>query len=393
MANEENRYIPRLIDLEAVLKNKSCFLFGPRQTGKSLLIRKTLPRYRVYNLLETDTYLRFSRKPELLRQECRPEDRCIVIDEIQKLPSLLDEVQLLIEERGIKFLLTGSSARKLKRSGVNLLGGRARVKYLYPFSYMELKDRFDLTRALNNGLLPSLYLSQEPADDLQTYVGTYLKEEIAAEGLTRNIPAFSRFLEVAAACNGQLINYTKIASDAQVARSTVQEYFQILKDTLIAFELPCWQASIKRKPLSTSKFYFFDPGVARFLQNRKEIAAGSPEFGELFETFIFNELNIYSQYRGNGQLAYWRSKSGYEVDFIVDGETAVEVKASTQVGLHDLRGLKALREEKKMKSHIVICFQNTPRTVDGISVLPWHLFLKKLWEKNRSKASKAGHTP
>lgn len=387
MAKIKTTYIPRFIDLKKILDKKSCFLFGPRQTGKSLLIRRTIPECRVYNLLESETYLKFSRAPQRLRQECGPGDKYVVIDEVQKLPALLDEVHLLIEERGIKFLLTGSSARKLRHGGANLLGGRARIKHLSPLSCMELKDRFDLTRALNQGLLPSIYLSDDPEEDLQTYVGTYLKEEIAAEGLTRNIPAFSRFLEVAAVCNGQLINYAKISNDAQVARSTVQEYFQILKDTLIAFELPAWQASRKRKPLTTSKFYFFDPGVVRFLQNRRVVARGSPEFGELFETYIFHELKFFCEQHGNEGLAYWQSKSGYEVDFIVNNTIAVEVKASSNVGPHDLRGMKALMEEKKLRHYIVICFDNTPRTVDGISIMPWRMFLDKLWGESFRAAS------
>ena len=379
MANTQTPFIPRLLNIKTILDKKSCFLFGPRQTGKSSLVNRTIPECRVYNLLESETYLKFNRAPQRLREECGPKDRCIVIDEIQKIPALLDEVHILIEERGIKFLLTGSSARKLKRSGANLLGGRARVKYLHPLTCMELGGRFDLTRALNQGLLPSIYLSDEPEEDLKAYVGTYLKEEIAAEGLTRNIPAFSRFLEVAAVSNGQLLNYANISNDAQVARSTVQEYFQILKDTLIAYELPAWQATIKRKPLTTSKFYFFDPGVARFLQNRNVVTMGSPEFGELFETYMFHELKVYSELRGKGGLAYWQSKSGYKVDFIVDDAIAVEVKASRNIGQHDLRGIKALMEERKLKQYVVVCFDTTPRTVDGISIMPWRMFLEKLW--------------
>ncbi len=379
MVNTQNKFIPRFLDLKGVLDKKSCFLFGPRQTGKSSLVSHTLPDCRVYNLLESETYLKFNRAPQRLREECTPQDKYFVIDEIQKVPALLDEVHALIEEKGIKFLLTGSSARKLKRTGANLLGGRARVKHLYPFSCMELGNKFDLTRAVNQGLLPSIYLSDEPEEDLKAYVGTYLREEIAAEGLTRNIPAFSRFLEVAAVGNGQMLNYANISNDAQVARSTVQEYFQILKDTLIGYELPAWRSSIKRKPLTTSKFYFFDTGVARFLQNRKTIAAGSPEFGELFETFIFHELKVYSELKGSGDLAYWKSKSGFEVDFIVNDEIAVEVKASKTIGQHDLRGIKALMEEKKLKQYVLVCLDKTPRIVDGISIIPWRMFLEKLW--------------
>ena len=381
MAETKTQYVPRILELAPVLEKKSVFLFGPRQTGKSALISHTLPDRRIYNLLESDTYLKLSRAPGRLREECTGGERVVIIDEIQKLPSLLDEVHMLIEERGIHFLLTGSSARKLRRGGVNLLGGRARERRLFPFSYRELGAQFDLTRALNFGMIPSIYLSGEPEEDLESYVGAYLKTEIADEGVTRNVPAFSRFFEVAAACNGQMINYTNIANDAQVARSTVQEYFQILKDTLIAYELPAWKGSLKRKPLSTSKFYFFDTGVARFLQNRKVIAPGTPEFGACFESYIFHELTIYTEYKGQEPLSYWRSTSGYEVDFIVDGETALEVKGTAHINPKDLKGLKALRDEGKFRKYVVVCLETTPRVVDGIHIMPWRMALDELWSK------------
>ncbi len=372
-------FIERGLDLSKVLKKKSCFLFGPRQTGKSLLIRHTLAGNRVYNLLDSETYLKLSRSPSRLREECRPREKIVIIDEIQKLPGLLDEVHFLIEEKGIHFLLTGSSARKLRRGGTNLLGGRAWTRHLHPLTSAELKERFDLTRAINQGLLPAIYFSQNAEDDLRAYVGTYLREEIAAEGLTRNIPAFSRFLEIAALCNGQLLNYTKISNDAQVARSTVQEYFQILKDTLIAYELTSWKKSSKRKPLSTSKFYFFDCGVVRYLQKRSFIKPGSPEFGELLETLVFHELAAYCDYHGSLSLNYWKSKSGFEVDFILDSKIAIEVKATKNVSLQDLKSLKMLKEEGHLKKYVLVCLEKTPRTRDGIEILPLDLFLKKLW--------------
>jgi predicted AAA+ superfamily ATPase len=242
-----------------------------------------------------------------------------------------------------------------------------------------LKDQFDLVRAINHGLIPAIYLSNNPTEDLKAYVGTYLKEEIAAEGLTRNIPAFSRFLEVAALCNGQLINYTNISNDAQVARSTVQEYFQILKDTLVGYEVGAWRVSKKRKPISTSKFYLFDVGVARFLQNRLQIQQGSPEFGECFETYIAGELRTYCDYHSLPDITYWRSKSGYEVDFVITDQTAIEVKASKNIAPHDLRGLKALQEEKVLKRYLVVCLEKNERKMGSIQVLPWEIFLVRLW--------------
>lgn len=372
--------IPRMLHLREMLKNKSYFLFGPRQTGKSWLIQNTLQDCKSYNLLESETYLKLSRAPQSIREETNAQNEIVIIDEIQRLPILLNEIHLLIESRRTHFLLTGSSARSLRKKGVNLLGGRARTCYLHPFSYLELGEPFDLPRALNHGLLPAIYLSNEPETDLKSYVGTYLQEEIAAEGLTRNIPAFSRFLEVAALCNGNLINYTKISNDAQVARSTVQEYFQILKDTLIAFEVTSWRGSRKRKAISTGKFYFFDVGVVRFLQNRSLVQKNSPEFGELFETYLFHELKTFADYAAHGEVSYWRSTSGFEVDFIL-GYCAIEIKASSRIGEHDLKGLRALREEGILKKYIVVCQEAVPRVVDGIEILPWNIFLQKLWAR------------
>ena len=377
-------YTERKLDLNEVLRKKSCFLFGPRQTGKSSLIRHNFASHSVYNLLDNETFLKINYSPKRIREELQPSTKIVIIDEIQKIPTLLDEVHLLIEEHGIKFLLTGSSARKLRRGGVNLLGGRALVKNFHPFSFCELKERFNLLHAINYGLLPPIYFSDEPEEDLKAYAGIYLKEEIAQEGLTRNIPAFSRILEVAALCNGNLINYTNISNDAQVARSTVQEYFQILKDTLIAYEITPWKKSKKRKPISTSKLYFFDTGICRFLQNRSKMKTGSPEFGEGFESFIFHELKTCADYSSLGEIHYWRSKSGFEVDFILE-DTAIEVKASKTIGKHDLKGLIALQEEQKLKNYILVSLEDKERTVDKIKILPWEKFLTRLWGKELIK--------
>ena len=322
--NFRQNYIPRALDLPSLLARKSYFLLGPRQTGKSWLIRYTLPEVKIYNLLDSSTYLLLSRAPERLRQELRPSDNLIIIDEIQRLPELLNEVHLLIEEKGIRFLLTGSSARKLRRGGVNLLGGRARMLRFHPFTTLELGKHFELTRALNHGMVPNHYFSDEPDLDLEAYTGTYLQEEVVAEGATRNVPAFSRFLKVAAHCNSTIVNFTKVANDAQVPRTTVHEYFQILKDTLILHELPAWKQSRKRKPIASSKYYFFDPGVVRQLQGRI-YTDGTTEFGEAFETYIFHELISYTDYRTHEPLYFWRSTSGFEVDFLLSDHTAIEI--------------------------------------------------------------------
>ena len=241
-------YIDRIIDLNSLLDKKSYFLLGPRQTGKTYLIRHTLENARVYDLLDAEIYLALSRNPGLISEELQPQDRIVVIDEIQRLPELLNEVHRLIETSGIRFLLTGSSARKLRRGGINLLGGRARTKYLHPLTYKELNRHFELSTAIERGLIPSIYFSDDPRADLHAYAGSYLQQEILAEGATRNIPAFSRFLRVAAFCNASIVNFTNVANDAQVARTTVYEYFEILKDTLLLYELPAWRKSKKRKP-------------------------------------------------------------------------------------------------------------------------------------------------
>ena len=344
------------------------------------MINQTLPEVRKYNLLNSDTFRKLSYSPGLIREEVTDKDRIVVIDEIQRLPILLNEVQLLIEERNLNFLLTGSSARKMRQGGVNLLGGRARSRKLNPLMFRELKEDFNLLKALNNGLLPSLYFSDSPSEDLRAYANDYLREEIAAEGLVRNISAFSRFLEVAALCNGQMLQYSNVANDAQVPKSTVQEYFQILRDTLIAYDVPAWRQTVKRKSFSTSKFYFFDVGIVGHLQNRGSIKKRCPEFGEAFETYISHELRSWEDYNGQETVHYWRSKSGFEVDFILAETTAIEVKAKENIGEKDLKGLRALREEGLLKNYILVSLEEEPRIVDGIQLLPWKEFLERLWD-------------
>lgn len=370
--------VDRLVDLSALLAKKSYFFFGPRQTGKSFLIHQSLPGVRVYDLLDTSIYLALSQNPLRLSQELTPQDRIVVIDEIQRIPDLLNEVHRLIEMRRIKFLLTGSSARKLRRGGVNLLGGRARTKHLHPLTYKELGKDFDLSQALTRGTLPSIYFSDDPHADLQSYAGTYLEQEIVAEGATRNVPAFSRFLKVAALCNGTIVNFTNVANDAQVPRTTVYEYFRILQDTLILHEVPAWRLSRKRKPLASSKYYFFDVGVVGNLQGRT-IRPGTPEYGEAFETYLAHELLSYRDYMSGDPVSFWRTTSGFEVDFILGDHTAVEVKAKDHVSPQDLKSLRALAEEKRMKRYLLVSFESRKRQVGEVTVLPWQIFLTELW--------------
>ena len=376
-------YIERTLDLSSLLQKKSHFLFGPRQTGKTSLIHHSLKGVKSYDLLDTSVYLALSQNPSRISQEIGPRDKIVVIDEIQRLPVLLNEVHRLIEERGIRFLLTGSSARKLRRGGVNLLGGRARTKYLHPLTYQELGRQFDLFRAIERGLLPSIYLSDDPRADLQAYTGSYLQQEIVAEGTTRNIPAFSRFLKVAALCNGTIVNFTNVSNDAQVPRTTVYEYFEILKDTLLLYELPAWRKSRKRKPLASSKYYFFDVGVVAAIQGRN-FRPGTSEFGEALETYLMHELISYSDYISGEPLSYWRSTSGFEVDFILGDHTAIEVKAKENLSARDLRSLRALAEEKKLKRYLCVSLEPRSRTLEGLTLLPFREFLEALWSREYS---------
>jgi uncharacterized protein len=370
--------IKRALSLKDLLAKKSYFLFGPRQPGKAFLIRQELSNLQVYDLLDSSIFFDLSQNPGRLGEELRPQSRCVVIDEIQRLPELLHEVHRLIESRGIKFLLTGSSARRVRRGGVNLLGGRARTKFLHPLCWRELGEHFDFARVIHRGLLPSIYFSDDPAADLQAYAGSYLQQEIVAEGATRNVPAFSRFLRVAALANGTVVNFTNLANDAQVPRTTVYEYFEILKDTLIIHELPAWRQSAKRKPLVSSKYYFFDVGVVATLQGR-EFRQGTREFGEAFETYLMHELMCHRDYSTSQPLSFWRSASGYEVDFILGDHTAIEAKAKKNVSAGDLRSLRALAEEKKLKRYICASLEPRSRQISGVTILPVIEFLQGLW--------------
>jgi len=374
-------YIPRLVDLQGLLKEKSYFLFGPRQTGKSFLIAHTLQDARVYNLLDNVLFLDLNQNPGRLSEEITAgtPPSVVVIDEIQRLPDLLNEVHRLIEERGVRFLLTGSSARKLRHGGVNLLGGRARTQYFHPFVFKELGQYFDLKRALNAGSIPSIYFSSNPDADLEAYAGNYLQQEIVAEGVTRNIPAFSRFLKVAALCNAAIVNFTNVANDAQVKRATIYEYFEILKETLIIRELPAFRKGSRRKPICSSKYYFFDTGVVRKMQGRGVLSEGTPEFGDAFETFLMHELTALNDYKRSGSLSFWRSTSGYEVDFIIGDHTAIEVKAKAVITPDDLRSLKAIADEYNFERLVCVCLEKRPRKTGKIEIVPWRDFLEELW--------------
>lgn len=362
----------------------SCFFWGPRQTGKSTLLQALFPHSPRYDLLLSDEFARLTGNPALLREELLanpPGRKPVIIDEVQKVPALLDEIQWLIVNRQLQFILCGSSARKLKRGKANLLGGRALRYELFPLMYKEIPD-FSLLRALNHGLLPRHYLASNPQPLLRAYIGDYLKEEITAEALTRNVPAFARFLEISAFSNGQIVNYQNIGAECGVSPVTAKEYFQILVDTLIGRFIPAFQKRPKRRVIHSPRFYLFDVGLANYLLKRGNIKYGSENFGSAFEHFILQELLAYSSYSNKHfDVAYWRTASQLEVDFILGShEAAIEVKAAKNVAAHHLKGLRAFREEYKTKHAIVVSLDPKPRLIDGIKILPWQDFLDKLWE-------------
>lgn len=376
-------YIQRSLNLDRDLRTKSVFLLGPRQTGKSSFIREQVPDPVLINLLLPETYNRLNFNPQALVEEITTNKKIVVIDEIQKIPRLLDVIHYLIEEKKVRFLLTGSSARKLKNSHINLLGGRARIKHLNPFTAHELGGLFELRKFLQNGLLPGHYFSDNIEADLESYVGLYLQQEIASEGLTRNIPAFSRFLEVAALGHAEQINFSKISNETQIPRTTIHEYYKILQDTLIAHEVPAWQESRKRKAVATAKYYFFDWGVVRKLQKLKDAPEGSPLFGKAFESFIFQEIKAYCDHLGLSGPSYWRTVGQDEVDFIVNDEIAIEVKGKPHVNIVDVKGLLHLKEEKKLKKYFLVYNGKRRLTFSaapGIQVVPWQDFLNDLWK-------------
>lgn len=371
----------RALTLAPLVAERSLFLFGPRQTGKSTLLRHTFPHARFVDLLEADTFRQLSAYPETLRQSLTRDERLIIVDEVQKLPALLDEAQAVIDrDPHVRFIFTGSSARKLRGGRANLLAGRAWTARLHPLVSAELPQAA-LMRRLEVGSLPAVFDSAHPREDLNAYVGVYLREEIRAEGLVRSIEAFSRFLEVAALTNGHVLNYASVSNDTGIPARTVREHFQVLEDTLLGFQLPAFRRTRRRKPVATSKFYLFDVGVANRLLKRGRIEAGSELFGAALEHLIFLELRAWLDYRRRDHdLTFWRSQSGFEVDFVVGNDVAVEVKATRRVSPRDLRGLRALADEVPLKQRLVVSLEPRERTTDeGVRVLPVATFLQRLW--------------
>jgi len=365
----------------------SVFLFGPRGTGKSTWIRDRFPGAVTYDLLDTAEALRLSKDPHSLYRELAalPAGEWVVIDEVQKVPGVLDEVHRLIESHRLRFVLSGSSARKLRRGGANLLAGRAVTTSMFPLVSAELSFEFEPERVLRFGTLPMAVTADDPRDYLRTYAETYLAQEIQAEALTRNIGAFARFLEIAARQNAQATSIAGIARDAGIGRRTVQSHFEILTDTLIGFWLPPWKLKSSTRQVRQSKFYFFDCGVARALTGRLAYPPTAEELGPLAETFVLNELRSFLAYSAlDYRLHFWRSYGGAEVDVLcetTEGFVAIEVKASSRWEKRFNRGLRRVRDE--FGEHRTACYGvylgERAALWDEVRVLPVTDFLERLW--------------
>lgn len=372
-------------------KGQSTFLWGPRKVGKTTLIEEQFPTSTRFNFLETDIFIKWSKEPWQFRHEIlfllqqKKLHQPVILDEVQKIPGIMDEVQWLIDNHHISFILCGSSARKLRRSHANMLGGRAWRLELFPLTTHELGQRFDLLKALNQGLIPSHYLDDEHAlRTIEAYINDYLKEEIQQEGLVRNLPAFARFLDAVAFSSGELVNYSNIGRDCGVDAKTVQAYFQILTDTLLGNFLEPFRKQRRRQIISaTPKFYLFDVGVAGGLMRRNLRGLRGPEFGRAFEHFILMELLAYRSYAEKEiPLHFWRTKEGNEVDFVLDrGRIALEVKGSDSVDVHDLKGIKIFMKEYQPEHAYVVSQDRAPRQLEsGLQVLPWQTFCEMLWK-------------
>lgn len=360
--------------------DRSAFLWGPRKTGKTYWINRRFPDSILIDLLKTDLFADYASRPSLIRERYQKHRGLIIIDEIQMVPDLLNEIHWLIENTNVSFLMTGSSPRKLRRGHANLLGGRAWRYNMTPLTLSETSG-FDLEQVVVSGLLPPHFLSSDPVRDLRSYVADYLKEEIAAEAVVQHIPAFAEFLRVAAITSGELLNYTNVGRETGVSAKVVRSYFQILEDTLLGFRVSPWRRAINRRLIETEKFYLFDVGVTNYLARRTP-KTGTPEFGKSFEHIILMELKAYQAYRNPElDIRYWRTSTGYEVDFILgDMNVAIEVKGTPRVNSSHLRAMRALMEEHTVEHAVIVSLDKEPRRLDsGIQVLPWQVFLGELW--------------
>src|SRR4030066_1953190 len=367
---------------------QSAFLWGARKTGKITYLKNHFPVSIVFDFLKTDLYFKISKNPALLREMILAKDKAllkypIILDEVQKIPHVLDEVHWLIENRGLRFILCGSSARKLKRGQANLLGGRAWRYEMFPLVTAEIEN-FNLLRSLNQGLIPSHYLqnSEDAKMSLIAYMQDYMKEEVFAEGLTRNVPAFSRFFDAVAYTHGELTNYANIARDCGVDSKTVKEYYQILIDTLMAIRIEPFKKRQSRQVITkAAKYYLFDVGVAGCLSKRYLMEEKGSEFGKAFEHFLLMEIIAYRSYkRHDFRINFWRPKYGLEVDYVIgDGEIAIEVKGTDNVDIRDLKGLIAFMGTYSPRRSIVVCNEKEKRIHNKIEIMPWREFLHDLW--------------
>lgn len=379
-----------MIIRELVPPSRSFFLFGPRQTGKSTWLRSLdLPKPWYINLLHQDTYLRYLRDPAQFRREAEAKitSGCqwIIIDEVQRIPEILDEVHSLIESSTTRFILSGSSARKLKRGGANLLGGRALLRRMHPFTVKELQSKFNLDDALQWGTLPPLYglPSKERREILKSYVEVYLREEIQLEGLVRNLGGFTRFLDLVAAYAGQILNLSALGKEAMLPQKTVQGYFEVLEDTLIAYRLPPWTVSPLKRMVAHPKFYLFDNGVTNALTHRLSGPLDPAKRGHLFEQFMIQEARRRIDYAGaDARLYFWRTNNGAEVDLLVElnGKlvAAVEFKSRVQISGADLTGLRSFRGDHPEVPCMVVCTAPEPFLLDNVRILPWQHWLTAL---------------
>lgn len=377
--------IPRSLTIR-LPEGQSAFLWGPRKTGKTTFLRTAFPDSIVFDLLQTDLFLEFAKRPSLLREQLLAADpgrleAPIIIDEVQKAPQLLDEIHWLIENKGLRFILCGSSARKLKRGKANLLGGRAWRYEMHPLVSAEVSD-LNLLKALNRGMVPAHYLQEEYRQSLRAYVRDYLKEEVFAEGLTRNIPAFSRFFDAVGYSHGELTNYANIARDCGIDAKTVKEYYQILVDTLMGTMIEPFMRRQDRQVITKAgKFYLFDVGVADAITQRRIPQEKGEQFGKAFEHFILMEILAHRAYKElDYDINFWRTKSGLEVDFVLGrGEVAIEAKGASRIDSSDVRPIKAFLQAYRPARAFVVCNEQRSRVHEGVHIIPWREFLEMLW--------------
>ncbi len=380
----------RIIDLEA-FEDDSIFLLGARQTGKSTFLLDKFKDVPMFDLLDAGLRTRLGRSPGLLSEMLQdmPEGSLVIIDEIQKVPALLDEVHKLMTRKNLRFILCGSSARKLKKSSSNTLGGRAVPVFFYPFVSVEIPD-FRLDRAIVNGMIPRHYMVDNATNRLKGYVDVYLKEEIIGEALVRDLDLFGRFLEVAAIMDGEILNYENIASDCGVSAKTVKEYFRILYDTLVGYEIPAYTKTLQRRLVQSPKFYFFDVGIVNYLTGRMSMRHGTAEFGHAFEHLVVQEIIAWAGYSGQREkLSYWRTYTGIEVDVVIgDARIAIEIKSAEEVRSRHLKGLESFAKDWPEARLVLVSLDKLSRRIGNVECLYVMDFFNKLWTGDFSQGEK-----